>query len=158
MLLRQWPDPVLSRSARLVDDPTQLMHLAEAMVECMILNHGVGLAANQVGRIEHLFVAYDLDVTFPGAHLPSPSTEPAVMGLVNGHVERVSGLQVESEGCLSVQHQRVEVRRPDRVVVCGLDLFGSPVRWKVEGYQARIVCHELDHLAGRVILSPGLTA
>ncbi|MGO3031774.1 MAG: peptide deformylase, partial [Microbacterium gubbeenense] len=54
----------------------------------------------------------------------------------------------ESEGCLSFPGERFPLRRSDRVVVTGTDIEGAPVQIDVEGWRARIMQHEFDHLDG----------
>ena len=54
----------------------------------------------------------------------------------------------ESEGCLSFPGERFPLRRSDRVMVTGTDLDGAPVRIEVDGWRARIMQHEFDHLDG----------
>ena len=54
----------------------------------------------------------------------------------------------ESEGCLSFPGERFPLRRSESVLVSGMDLDGAPVRIEVDGWRARIMQHEFDHLDG----------
>ena len=67
-------------------------------------------------------------------------------------VERSDETEPDEEGCLSLQGVRVPVERSLRIVVEGTDLDGKPVRLELEGYTARVVQHELDHLDGMLII------
>jgi peptide deformylase len=103
---------------------------------------GVGLAANQVGRTERVFV-YDCPdadgvrhrgvIANPVLHLPDI-------------VDRV--LDESDEGCLSVLGEAAEVARPDTATVTGLDQDGRPVEVTGTGLLARCLQHEVDHLDG----------
>jgi peptide deformylase len=100
---------------------------------------GVGLAATQVGVLRRLFVFVD------GEEGPRAVVNPQI-------VERSDETEPDEEGCLSLQGVRVPVDRALRIVVEGLDADGAPVRYELEGYGARVVQHELDHLDGVLII------
>ena len=137
--IRTFGDPVLkSRATRVKDFDESLKHLAEDMLRVMREHEGVGLAANQIGRLKRLFVAaYD--------------EEEYV--LVNPVIETYSETtEKDVEGCLSIPETRVEVERPIAVTVSAQDLSGAPVRLEVDGLLARIFQHEIDHLDGVLIL------
>lgn len=137
--IRTFGDPVLkSRATRVKDFDESLKHLAEDMLRVMREHEGVGLAANQIGRLKRLFVAaYD--------------EEEYV--LVNPVIETHSETtDKDVEGCLSIPETRVEVERPTAVTVSAQDLSGAPVRLEVDGLLARIFQHEIDHLDGVLIL------
>jgi peptide deformylase len=137
--IRTFGDPVLkSRATRVKDFDESLKHLAEDMLRIMREHEGVGLAANQIGRLKRIFVAaYD--------------EEEYV--IVNPEIEtRSEATEKDIEGCLSIPETRVEVDRPTAVTVSGQDLSGAPVRLDVEGLLARIFQHEIDHLDGVLIL------
>ncbi|MFI1565096.1 peptide deformylase [Streptomyces sp. NPDC020490] len=122
--------------AALIDDMFLTMYVAE----------GAGLAANQVGVGLRLFV-YDCpddDGARHVGHLVNPVLEPldpAARRLLDDH-----------EGCLSVPGAVMNVPRPDRAVVHGLDKHGEPVTVEGTGYFARCLAHETDHLDGQVYL------
>ena len=67
-------------------------------------------------------------------------------------VEHAAETEPDEEGCLSLQGVRVPVERSLRLVVEGLDLDAKPVHLELEGYAARVVQHELDHLDGVLII------
>jgi peptide deformylase len=137
--IRTFGDPVLkSRASRVKDFDEPLKQLAEDMKRVMYEREGVGLAANQIGRLKRIFVAAYEDEEYV---------------IVNPEIdERSETVEKEVEGCLSIPETRVEVERPTAVTVTGQDLSGEPVRVEVEGLLARIFQHEIDHLDGILIL------
>ena len=132
-------DPVLREHARDVTEFDRgLRKLAKRMIRTMHDAPGVGLAAPQVGVLQRLLV-YDVD------------DDPRVM--VNPVLEEFSEETEESdEGCLSVPGVTMPVERPVSVRVRGLDEYGEPVDFRAEGFEARVIQHENDHLDGVLIV------
>ena len=127
-----------SRATPVKEFDESLEHLAEEMIRVMREAEGVGLAANQIGRLKRIFVA---------AH------EDEQYAIVNPVIEEHSDtMEKDIEGCLSIPETRVEVERPTAVTVSGQDPSGEPVRVEAEGLLARIFQHEIDHLDGVLIL------
>lgn len=122
--------------AALIDDMFLTMYIAD----------GAGLAANQVGVNLRLFV-YDCpddDGVRHVGHIVNPvldPLDPAGRRLLDDH-----------EGCLSVPGATMDVPRPDRAVVRGLDKDGEPLAIEGTGYFARCLAHETDHVDGHVYL------
>jgi peptide deformylase len=137
--IRIYPDPVLRRRCPPVSDfGPELARLAADMVETMHAAPGVGLAAPQVG-VELRLAVVDLSV----------GKEPEQLRLlVNPEVLAPDGDEVEVEGCLSLPGFTEKVERPSRVRVRAFDLAGRPFEFAAEGWLARAVCHEVDHLDG----------
>ena len=137
--IRTFGDPVLkSRATPVKDFDESLERLAEDMKRIMRENEGVGLAANQIGRLKRIFVA---------------SLEDEEYAIVNPVIEeRSEASEKDIEGCLSIPKIRVEVERSCAVTVSGKDPSGAPVRVEAEGVLARIFQHEIDHLDGVLIL------
>ncbi|MGA2360868.1 MAG: peptide deformylase [Candidatus Aminicenantales bacterium] len=140
--------PILTKKAERVDriDP-ELVRLAKDMVETMRRAPGVGLAAPQVNVSKRL-ITIDLSVG---------ENEDELIILVNPEIVRAEGEVVCEEGCLSVPDIREKVARPYRVLVKGLDLGGNEVEVEGEDLLARALCHEIDHLDGKLFtdrLSP----
>jgi peptide deformylase len=136
-------DPRLRQKAKQVKQfGPALERLAEDMLETMHADHGVGLAAPQIGLLQRIFVAY-----LPEDEEDPQSGKPYV--LVNPKVVKASRDEVEGEeGCLSIPTWYGLVSRPDWVIVKGQDVNGKPMRMKVEGFLARVFLHEMDHLDG----------
>lgn len=137
--IRTFGDPVLkSRAAPVETFDDNLTRLADDMLETMRAYEGVGLAANQVGRLKRILVA---------------ALEDEEIVLVNPVIEDKSEeLEKDTEGCLSIPEIHVEVERPVAVIVSGQDLTGDPVRIEARDLLARIMQHEIDHLDGVLIL------
>jgi peptide deformylase len=101
--------------------------------------NGIGLAATQVGVLQRLFVFQ------PG--------EGDAVAVVNPEiVERSDETDVADEGCLSIQGVTVPVERALGVTLVGKDERGEDVRYELDGYSARCVQHETDHLDGVLMI------
>jgi peptide deformylase len=137
--VRQYGDPVLRMRADDVETfDEELARITGRMVELMHDADGVGLAATQMGIVRRFFVC-----TLDG--------EDRV--LVNPVVTPVGDdTEVDEEGCLSLGPVRVPIERAVRVDVEARDATGEPVSLSLEGMDARVVQHELDHLDGVLLL------
>jgi peptide deformylase len=137
--IRVYPDPVLRVRCREVTEfDADLARLVADMVDTMHAAPGVGLAACQVG-VERRVAVVDLSV----ARDPSQ-----LLVLVNPVIEAREGLEVDVEGCLSIPDFTEKVPRPLRVEVRAQDATGAPQHFEAEGWLARAICHEVDHLDG----------
>ena len=140
-------DPRLLRVSRPVSafGTQDLRALVADMQDSMLAARGAGLAAPQIG--------VDLQVVIFGSNEPNPRypgrplVPPTV--LINPVLTPL-GEEQESdwEGCLSVPGLRGLVPRWRRVRYQGVDIDGAPIDRSVEGFHARVVQHECDHLAG----------
>jgi peptide deformylase len=144
--LRYYGDPILRRRAsevRVFDE--HLRKEAEAMVDAMQYESGVGLAAPQVGIEKRLLVALQMET-------PEDSdADPMVM--VNAEiVGRSPETWVFEEGCLSIPGIRGDVTRPERITVRYQDVDGTAHMIDIEGMFARVVQHEIDHLDGKLFI------
>jgi peptide deformylase len=141
-LVRQYPDPSLRNAATSVAEvDEEVQQLAERMLDVMERAHGVGLAAPQLGILRRILV-----------YRASDEDEPKV--LINPElVERSDETEVGREGCLSLLggELQVPVARHLRVRVAGRDASGDAVDMDVEGFEARVIQHEIDHLDGILI-------
>ena len=137
--IRLYPDPVLREPCTEVTRfDAELRQLAEDMVETMHAAPGVGLAAPQVGISQRLAVV-DTSVG---------EDESALRVLVNPRIVEERGKQFDFEGCLSIPGLSEKVHRPIRVRVFAQDLEGRELELEAEDFEARAICHELDHLDG----------
>ena len=135
-------DPVLRQKADPVREVTaDLRKLITDMFDTMYAEEGVGLAAPQVGEAVRVIV---VDANEEGSE-PFALVNPTIIEL-GGELDRAE------EGCLSIPGLREVVERPSAVVIEGLDREGNPVRMDVEGFVARILQHEVDHLDGILFL------
>ena len=133
-----------SREVDVVDD--KIRELLKDMEETMRDANGVGLSAVQVGVLKRVVV---IDVNYDGT--------PAIK-LINPVIVKAKGEEEYQEGCLSFPNKFAKVRRPSEVVVKALDENGKPITVKGKGLLAEALCHEIDHLDGKLfvdIMEPG---
>jgi len=138
-------DTALHAPAASVDDITdEIRTLVGDMFETMDAAPGVGLAAPQVGVSLRIFTySYPDEEGAPWRGVvinPELWMHPLEPGAPDP--------DEESEGCLSFPGERFPLRRSERVLVTGIDLERAPVRIEVDGWRARIMQHEFDHLDG----------
>jgi peptide deformylase len=135
--------PVLRARARAVD-PTEVRNapfqkLIDDMIETMQEYSGIGLAAPQVHESVRLFVA----------GLESDGGRLRIVPFVNPEITPIGDATDEDwEGCLSIPDIRGRVPRFREIVVRALDRRGKPMEMTLDGYPARVVQHETDHLDG----------
>jgi peptide deformylase len=132
-------NPILRQKAKKIHhfDPS-LQKLADDMFETMHAANGVGLAAPQVAKSLRIFVA---------------EYEDNKVAMVNPEIIKREGELLGTEGCLSIPGYVGEnIRRAEKVVVKGLDVRGKPIKVKGEGWFARVLQHEIDHLDGILFL------
>jgi len=140
----KYGDPRLVQPSEPVTEFTdELRRLVEDMFETMYAARGVGLAAPQIGINRRLFV---MDCS-------SGRDPQQKVVLINPEILATEGEVVEEEGCLSLPGLYAKVARPARVLVRGFDLQEREVTLEVAGLAARCVCHEVDHLDGRLYIS-----
>jgi peptide deformylase len=137
--IRIFPDPILRvKCSPVTEFAVPLRKLAADMIETMVAAPGIGLAAPQVGVKQRLAVV-DLSV----------GEDPGQLHiLVNPEIVRREGNETDVEGCLSIPGITEKVDRPVEVVVRAFDLAGQPFELPAEGWLARALCHEIDHLDG----------
>ena len=137
--VRIYGDPVLRTRTREVRDfDDTLRALVADLFETMAAYNGVGLAANQVGVGQRVFV---VDVPHEdGAH--------DRFAVVNPVLDQKRGKESGEEGCLSMPGILEQVQRATSVRLRGLDEHGKPIERVVAGYLARAIQHETDHLDG----------
>jgi peptide deformylase len=141
-------DPRLLRVAAPVEafDTPELHALVVDMFETMEAAHGAGLAAPQIGVDRQLVIfGFSANERYPEAP-PVPSTV-----LINPVVTPLSDERVDGwEGCLSVPGLRGMVPRWARIRYTGFDVQGRRIEREADGFHARVVQHECDHLIGRL--------
>ena len=135
----EFGDETLRKRAREVEKiDERIVTLVEDMKETMALANGVGLAAPQVGVLRRVVV-----VELEGV---------GVVELINPVIKKTSGHQEDVEGCLSYPGEYGITSRPMNVTVEALNLEGKKVKYSVSGLSARAVCHEVDHLDGKLFI------
>ena len=116
----------------------RLSILLKDMADTMYKAEGVGLAAPQVGILRRVAV---VDVS---------EDHSGLLELVNPEIVEREGTQTGREGCLSVPGRQGVVTRPMKVKVIFQNRKGEWMELDTEGFEARAVCHEVDHLDGKL--------
>lgn len=128
-------DEILSKRCREVSEITdRIRETLDDMVDTMREELGVGLAAPQVGVMRRMFVAE-----------PEPGR---VYYMINPEIYFEEGSEEEYEGCLSVPGLIGIVERPQKIKIRALNRDGVEQDYEFEGFDARVMCHENDHLNG----------
>lgn len=139
---------VLSRRADEIQDlaSEKIAALAEDMADSMAAAGGVGLAAPQIGISKRIIV-----FKVPGERATAAANDGPLelQVLINPEIEPLSGeMELDWEGCLSIPGLKGEVPRYRKIAYRGFDLQGEKVLRQAEGFHARVVQHEVDHLDG----------
>ena len=147
LAIRQFPDPILKQPTRLierVDD--RLKRLIEAMIQTM-RHHPrcVGLAAPQIGSNLRLAV-------MDSSRHPTAATSRGLLVLVNPQIDERKDTVLKREGCLSVPDFTANVERASRVHLQAFDYNGAAFEVWLEGFEAIVAQHEIDHLDGTLFL------
>jgi peptide deformylase len=144
-----YPDPILRRGGAMVTTfDGELRQVADRMMEAMYEEGGVGLAAPQVG------IGLKLLVLNPAGDRQDRSGERV---LCNPKITRKKGREFGEEGCLSFPGLHAEVERWVSITLTYQDLDGTEQTLSADGWLARIIQHEIDHLDG-VLFVDRLTA
>ena len=135
--IRTMGDEVLEKVCKPVKEMTpSLTQLIDDMFDTMYSAEGVGLAAPQVGIRKRIVV---IDVEDGNQYV-----------LINPQITMTEGAQTGAEGCLSVPGKSGTVTRPEKVTVRALDRNMQEFELTAEGLLARAICHECDHLDGKL--------
>jgi peptide deformylase len=134
-----YPHPTLRfKSKPICRVDSELKAMAARMLELMYEAEGVGLAANQVNLPLRMFVANPTGQQGEGEELV----------LINPELQFPKGNETAQEGCLSLPGLYGNVKRPKSIRVSAFDLQGNPIERDVDGFLARVLQHENDHLDG----------
>ncbi|WP_054252123.1 peptide deformylase [Neofamilia massiliensis] len=133
-IIRTDEDPILRKKSRKVDKiDDKILVLLDDMVETMYDANGVGLAAPQIGVLRRLVV---IDIG------------EGPMKLINPEITFTAGEEEDLEGCLSVPGYNGLVKRPEKLNCKYTDENNENIELEAEGFLARAICHEIDHLDG----------
>ena len=136
-------DPVLRRKAEpVVHVDKETDRLIGDLVAAVDAAGGLGLAANQIGILKRVIVVVSVDGEGHRHHYP----------LINPEIVSACGEEVCEEGCLSIPGIYANLKRPQSVVVKGLDQAGKKVNMEASGVMARAFAHEIDHLDGMLFI------
>ena len=133
--IRTFGDPVLkSQASAITEINGKVARLVDDMFDTLYdSDSGIALAAPQIG-VQKQIVVWDID------------DQPTA--LINPVIVESDGEWVYSEGCLSIPELYVDILRPNRVLVRGLDIDGNEVEFEAEELMGRMFQHEIDHLNG----------
>ncbi len=136
-----YPNPVLTVKAKSVETfGTKAQRLFDDMIDTMYTDGGVGLAAPQVGISKSILIA-------------SPQNKPGTeIVICNPVIEKSEGTQIGPEGCLSFPGVFAEVLRAEWIQLRYQNRKGKTVTAELEGFFARIIQHEMDHLNGVLLI------
>ncbi len=141
--IRTYPDPILTTVAEPVTEfGPRLAQIVEEMFLTMYQEHGLGLAAPQVGISKRIYVINTEQGQPPESEL----------ALINPEIVSVEGEQYTEEGCLSFPGMYAKKLRPNRVTMRAQDTEGNWFEVTGEGLKARALLHELDHLDGKIFV------
>lgn len=126
-----------SREVEKIDERIQV--LVEDLKDTLADADGAGLAAPQVGILKRVVIV-------------DMGAEIGPVELINPEIIKQSGHQEDIEGCLSNPGEYGITKRPMKVTVKAVDVNGKNVKYTCEGLQARCVCHEVDHLDGKLFI------
>lgn len=139
-------DEILRKKSKPVEEITaKIQELVDDMIETLHSANGVGLAAVQVGILKRVVIIDIYDDKGP-------------IVLINPEIKREKGEHEVEEGCLSFPNQYAKVIRPEEVTVEALNREGKHIKIKARDLLAQAICHEVDHLNGRLfvdIMIPG---
>ncbi|OIO59748.1 MAG: peptide deformylase [Alphaproteobacteria bacterium CG_4_10_14_0_2_um_filter_63_37] len=143
-----YPDPILAQVADEIGDvhDPEIQTLIDDLIETMQAGPGgVGIAAPQVGASRRLVV-----VDCSGHK--KVTTCHGLMVLVNPEILDWQGMEVAREGCMSLPDYTADVVRAVSVKLAASDRDGNPVVIETEGFEARAIQHEMDHLEGKLFI------
>jgi peptide deformylase len=141
----RYPHPSLKAVAREVE-PDEAKRVAADLVDTMrSFGHCVGLAAPQIDELVRLVA---VDVT----DHPKATASHGLLVLANPRVVSAAGAEVAREACLSLPHLTANVRRATSIAVEAVAPEGAEIRVETEGFEARCLLHEIDHLDGILFL------
>lgn len=134
--LRINDDPILRKKSKTVKEINDnILTLVQDMKETLEKEEGVGLAAVQVGSLRRVILVQ-----------PIAEEEPKV--LINAEIVEQSGCELGTEGCLSIPGMHGSVERPTKIKVKAMNIDGEDIEFVAEDFEARIICHEVDHTNG----------
>ena len=145
--ITHFPEPILKRPTKPVAAiDGDIRKLVDAMIRTMrAFPRCVGLAAPQVAA------TWRIAVMDASVH-PKGKDSCGLLVLVNPTIDIAEGVQIQREGCLSVPDFTGNVRRATRVKVTAQDQFGAVFSHWLEGFDAIVAQHEIDHLDGQLFL------
>ena len=139
------PNPLLRQEAKKLKDITSKeIDLSKKMIDIMLKAPGVGLAANQIGILKKIVTVH--------IHNEEKGTDN-IYALFNPHIKSYSEKKIiMEEGCLSLPKQYAEIERPEAITVQYINEKNETVEEEKNGFEARVLQHEIDHLRGKLFV------
>ena len=139
------PNPILRQKAEKIEVVgEEELKIANKMKEVMLRAPGVGLAANQIGILKQIVTIFFID---------HETKKEIQYNLFNPEIISYSKEKIiMEEGCLSLPEQFAEIERPKKISLKYLDDDNKTIIREVEGVEARILQHEIDHLSGKLFV------
>jgi peptide deformylase len=135
--------PTLAKKAAPIQHiDEEIVEIAQNMIETMHAAPGLGLSAPQV-NVSRRLITVDLSI--------GEKKEDLIV-LINPELVHQEGRVVREEGCLSVPEVYEKIGRPQKIIIKGLDLAGKEKKIEAIDLLARVFCHEIDHLNGRLFI------
>ena len=139
------PHPVLRQKAKkLKSISREDIKIANHMMEAMLKAPGVGLAANQVGILKQI-VTINFEDKENNKKINYILFNPSIIQYSKETI-------LMEEGCLSLPDQYADVERPKEIILEYMDEKEKVIKKQLDGYEARILQHEIDHLSGKLFV------
>ena len=139
------PHPILRQKAKkLKSISREDIKIANHMMEAMLKAPGVGLAANQVGILKQI-VTINFEDKENNKKINYILFNPSI-------IQYSKDTSLMEEGCLSLPDQYADVERPKEIILEYMDEKEKVIRKQIDGYEARILQHEIDHLSGKLFV------
>ena len=139
------PDPLLRQKAKNLKTVTSNdIDISKKMIDIMLKAPGVGLAANQVGVLKKIVTV--------NIHNEEKGTDN-IYALFNPQIKSYSKKKIiMEEGCLSLPKQYAEIERSETIIVKYINEKNEAVEDEKDGFEARVLQHEIDHLHGKLFV------
>jgi len=139
------PHPVLRQKAKkLKSISREDIKIANHMMDAMLKAPGVGLAANQVGILKQI-VTINFEDKENNKKINYILFNPSIIQYSKETI-------LMEEGCLSLPDQYADVERPKEIILEYMDEKEKVIKKQLDGYEARILQHEIDHLSGKLFV------
>jgi peptide deformylase len=139
--LTKYPSEILKQKAKPIEKIDEgIIALAEKMIDMMVEQKGIGLAAPQANVSLRMFV------------ISLESVKDDALVFINPEIKTYGSIEAAQEGCLSVPGIYTNIKRPAKVTVTATGLDGEEFTIEADELLARCIQHEYDHLEGKTIV------
>ena len=139
----KYGEDILKQEAKDIQNINQqIVDLSNSMRQAMYDFRGIGLAAPQIGK----------SIKLATIDLSSGEDEKEFFVLINPYIIEAEGRDEMEEGCLSLPHISLNIQRNTKILLRAITLDGKEFEREYEGFIARVIQHEIDHLNGKLII------